>query len=40
MLGSARDEVAPLLGRVQEQSLLTSLLDGVGERGQALRAPR
>ena len=36
MLGSARDEVAPLLGRAQEQSLLTSLLDGVGERGQAL----
>src|SRR3954470_16850554 len=36
MLGSARDEAAPLLGRAQEQSLLTSLLDGVGDRGQAL----
>src|SRR3954466_9146121 len=36
MLGSARDEVAPLLGRAQEQSLLTSLLDGVEDRGQAL----
>ena len=32
----ARDEAAPLLGRAQEQSLLTSLLDEVGERGQAL----
>jgi DNA-binding CsgD family transcriptional regulator len=36
VLGSARDEAAPLLGRTQEQSLLTSLLDGVGDRGQAL----
>jgi DNA-binding CsgD family transcriptional regulator len=36
MLGPARDEAAPLLGRAQEQSLLTSLLDVVGERGQAL----
>ena len=36
MLGSARDEVAPLLGRAQEQNLLTSLLDVVGDRGQAL----
>jgi DNA-binding CsgD family transcriptional regulator len=36
MLGPARDEAAPLLGRAREQSLLTSLLDGVGERGQAL----
>src|SRR3954452_3279665 len=36
MLGSARDEVAPLVGRVEEQSLLTSLLDGVEDRGQAL----
>src|SRR4051812_16695070 len=36
MLGTARDEAAPLLGRAQEQSLLTSLLDGVGDRGQAL----
>jgi DNA-binding CsgD family transcriptional regulator len=36
MLGPVRDEVLPLLGRAREQSLLTSLLDGVGERGQAL----
>ena len=36
MLGSARDEAAPLLGRGQEQRLLTSLLDVVGDRGQAL----
>jgi predicted ATPase len=36
MLGSARDEAAPLLGRAKERSLLTSLLDGVGDRGQAL----
>ena len=36
MLGSARDEAAPLLGRVPEQSLLTSLLDAVGDHGQAL----
>ena len=36
MLGSARDQVAPLLGRAEEQSLLTSLLDGVANRGQAL----
>jgi predicted ATPase len=36
MLGSARDQAAPLLGRAQEQSLLTSILDGVGDRGQAL----
>src|SRR5438552_2179049 len=36
MLGPARDEAAPLLGRAQEQSLLTSLLDEVGDRGQAL----
>jgi hypothetical protein len=36
MLGIARDEVAPLVGRAQEQSLLTSLLDVVGDRGQAL----
>src|SRR3954468_20602162 len=33
MLGT---EAAPLLGRAQEQSLLTSFLDGVGDRGQAL----
>jgi DNA-binding CsgD family transcriptional regulator len=36
MLGPVRDEAAPLVGRAQEESLLTSLLDGVGERGQAL----
>jgi DNA-binding CsgD family transcriptional regulator len=36
MLGSARDQVAPLLGRAHEQGLLMSLLDGVGERGRAL----
>jgi DNA-binding CsgD family transcriptional regulator len=36
MLGPAREEAAPLLGRAPEQSLLTSLLDGVGDRGQAL----
>ena len=33
---SARDEAAPLLGRLEEQSLLTSLLDDVAARGQAL----
>ena len=36
MPGSAHDEAAPLLGRAREQSLLTSLLDGIGDRGQAL----
>src|SRR3954468_1416898 len=36
MLGSARDQAAPLLGRAQEQSLLTSILDGIGDHGQAL----
>lgn len=36
MLGPVRDEAAPLLGRAEEQSLLMSLLEGVGERGQAL----
>ena len=36
MLGPVRDEAAPLLGRAHEQSLLTSLLDEVAERGQAL----
>ena len=36
MLGSTRDEVAPLVGRAEEQSLLTSLLDVVGDHGQAL----
>ena len=36
MPGTARDQAAPLLGRAAEQSLLTSLLDEVGDRGQAL----
>jgi predicted ATPase len=36
VIGSAHGEAAPLLGRLEEQSLLTSLLDGVGGRGQAL----
>jgi hypothetical protein len=36
MLDTARDYVGPLLGRVEEQELLASLLDGVTERGRAL----
>ncbi len=36
MLGTARTEAAPLLGRLEEQQLLTSLLDDVSTRGQAL----
>ena len=36
MLGSVRDEVAPVIGRGQEQRLLTSVLDEVAARGQAL----
>ena len=36
MLTPVRDEAAPLLGRDPEQRQLTSLLDEVGERGQAL----
>src|SRR3954451_17476255 len=36
MVGTARDEAAPLLGRHEEQNLLTSLLDDVATRGQAL----
>ncbi|WP_051324647.1 ATP-binding protein [Candidatus Solirubrobacter pratensis] len=36
MVGTRRDVATPLLGRAQEQALLTSLLDGVAERGQAL----
>jgi len=36
MLGNVRDEVAPLVGREQEQSLLASVLDHVAVRGQAL----
>ena len=35
MLGSARDEAAPLLGRAREERLLTSILDGIGDHGQA-----
>src|ERR1044071_53451 len=36
MLATARDEAAPFLGRAEERRLLTSLLDEVGTRGQAL----
>ena len=36
MLGTAPDEAAPLLGRVPERALLTSVLDEVATRGQAL----
>ena len=36
MLGTVGDEVAPLIGREQEQSLLTSVLDEVAARGEAL----
>jgi DNA-binding CsgD family transcriptional regulator len=36
MLATARDELAPLLGRHQEQNLLRSLLDEVAIHGQAL----
>ena len=36
MLGSAHGDAAPLLGRLEERSLLTSLLDDVATRGQAL----
>jgi DNA-binding CsgD family transcriptional regulator len=36
MLRTARDEAAPLLGRSEEEMLLTSLLDDVASRGQAL----
>jgi len=36
MLGMARDEGAPLLGRDQEQGLLASALDEVATRGQTL----
>src|ERR1700750_599125 len=36
MLGSARDQAGSLLGRAQERSLLTSLLDEVQNRGEAL----
>jgi predicted ATPase len=36
MVGTARDDATPLLGRLEEQSLLASLLDDVATRGQAL----
>jgi len=36
MLGTAHDEATPLLGRLEEQELLTSLFDEVAMRGQAL----
>ena len=36
MLRTAREKAAPLLGRSEEQELLTALLDDVGARGQAL----
>src|SRR5919201_1310757 len=36
MLGTAHDDTAPLLGRLQEHALLMSLLDEVATRGQAL----
>jgi DNA-binding CsgD family transcriptional regulator len=36
MLGRAHQQEAPLLGRVEEQHVLTSLLDDVATRGQAL----
>jgi predicted ATPase len=36
MLGTADHEAAPLLGRPEEQNLLTSLLDDVAARGHAL----
>ena len=36
MLGAAHNGATRLVGRLQEQSLLTSLLDDVATRGQAL----
>ncbi len=36
MLDTVRDEIAPFLGRVNEQRLLASLLDDVATSGQAL----
>jgi DNA-binding CsgD family transcriptional regulator len=36
MVGTSRDEPAPLLGRDEEQRLLVSVLDEVATRGQAL----
>jgi hypothetical protein len=36
MLGTAHDEATPLLGRLEEQQLLTSLFGDVALHGQAL----
>jgi AAA ATPase domain len=36
VLGTAHDQATPLVGRLEEQSLLTSLLDDGATRGQAL----
>ena len=36
MLGTAHDEATPLLGRIEERNLLTSLFDDVAVHGQAL----
>jgi hypothetical protein len=36
MLGTTRDDAAPLVGRAKERELLASLLDQVATRGQAL----
>src|ERR671922_325334 len=36
VLGTAHDAATPLVGRLEEQGLLTSLLDDVGTRGHAL----
>jgi predicted ATPase len=36
MVGTAREEIAPVLGRADEQRLLVSLLDEVTTRGQVL----
>ena len=36
MIGSAHGDAPPLVGRFEEQGVMTSLLDGVSSRGQAL----
>src|SRR5918994_1818276 len=36
MLGTAHDEATPLLGRLEEQQLLTSLFEDIALQGQAL----
>ena len=36
MLSTARDEIAPLFGRADEQRILASALDEIPTRGQAL----